>query len=297
METIYAHLTDLGEKVRTLETFYQSLPTKLFHQRLPSRITQLLRDRPNKRAHQYQPQSSFAFQILSYPTRYGLKEDSEHLLVLKLHVLADNAIDVLTVLQSFVLYKYTQERERQKKQNAQYNPLEISVETDGLRRDREEERESGKEGKGRESSEPWFQILLSKYRKEYGTHQHEQHDTDLLTSLLHEEETIRLHFSESSTSPSLPPKWCLQDSAIHPETERTTDMTLTETEISQELPLSPSLHPKPSNVKCRPPLGLFCTYLSCCVIGEVDCTEPEWTALMKVSCVHSPSSCSFSLYI
>lgn len=262
METIHSHLTKLNEKVRAVETFYQSLPSKLFHQRLPSRITQLLSASSSNRTHQYQTQSSFAFQVISNPAQYGIKEDSEHLLLLRLHVLVDDAIDILSVLQSMVLCKYTQERDRQKKQSSKENLRQISIQSDdGLRRDREEERESGREGKGKESAEHWFRILISKYHEEYGTQQHDQHDTDLLASLFYEEENQQTHPTLDHTT------W---------STEKRNSTDVRETEIT-------ILHPNYSSVKCRPPLGLFCTFLSCCVIGEIDCTNDEWKALMKVS--------------
>jgi hypothetical protein len=34
--------------------------------------------------------------------------------------------------------------------------------------------------------------------------------------------------------------------------------------------------------RCRPPLGIFCVYLACCLVGEIDCTAREWAALMQV---------------
>lgn len=123
--------------------------------------------------------------------------------------------------------------------------------------------------------EEWFEILLEKYQLEYGTHQHEHHDGDLILSVLQDKSLLSSCFTEK-----LPESSSAANSTDETEiSEGKSDRSLSMMSLST---VSSITIPKKVLRKCRPPLNLFSAYYACCLLGEIDCTEKEWRALMKV---------------
>ena len=135
--------------------------------------------------------------------------------------------------------------------------------------------------------EEWFEILFEKYQIEYGAHQHDQHDSDLILSIF-QENSLKLINSQSegeeidningkSTTNSITNSTEISDEKS--EGNLSSQSSSSSSSLTTSLPLTIS---KKILRKCRPQLNLFCSYYACCLLGEIDCTEREWSALMKV---------------
>lgn len=128
------------------------------------------------------------------------------------------------------------------------------------------------------SNEEWFEILLEKYQIEYGVNQHEQHDGDMILSIL-QDKSIKNNINVINSEIDENRLTTLSDEINLSELK--TDRSISTSILTSNTTSSTKI-PKKILRKCRPQLNLFCAYYASCLMGEIDCTEKEWSALMKV---------------
>lgn len=95
METVLKYLTLLKEHIVNLDTLYKTFSPKMIHQKLSARTIQQLKRNPQ--------------------LEKSILDESQQK-IYQLHLLADKTIDIFSLLQIFILGKYTQERDRQQQQ-------------------------------------------------------------------------------------------------------------------------------------------------------------------------------------
>jgi hypothetical protein len=301
-------LSLLSHRISLVESLSLSLTPPLRSLRLPSRIAQRLQ----RGVAVLNPH-----EILCHPEQHTLNDSQLELL--RLHLLCDDTLDAFQLLQTLVVQKYTQERDKQRLQRQSKETTASSSSPSSSQLSEGEQhcdqiiaKKVNSEGleRGPPSSsallltlfpsgaedpstclphELWFQVLLDKYQSEFGELQHDCHDTDLLLGLL--------------LAGPPPPPWSTGSSSVESGHRESIEMTLTSGGTSAErtsddssggeggegghrlqLPVLPSVNLRSSHSvrRSRPPLGIFCVFLACCLVGEIDCTAREWDSLLQV---------------
>jgi hypothetical protein len=294
MQSVMTLLSLLSHQLSLLESLSESFlaSSALLTQRLPYRIAQRLQ----RGVAVLDPQD-----ILRNPEQHTLNDSQ--LQLLRLHLLCDDVLDTFQLLQALVLQKYTQERDKQRQQRQSKEtaasasqssedhyqscdeafiakrvnseglergptPLPLSLPPHRLSPAPPHPLLSGAEDCSSSPCLPhelWFQALLNKYQTEFGGLQHDRHDSDMILGLLLD--------GPSSAAP--------RDSTGSDNSTGSGDSEGT-VEMIQSRGSSVELRSSHSVRSCRPPLGIFCVYLACCLVGEIDCTAREWAALMQV---------------
>lgn len=94
----------LQEKIAILDVTYKNLDPSILTLKLPYRLAQRLQ----RGSTHLNPED-----VLLSPGRYSLND--AHVQILRVHLLVNEALDLVQELQSLILLKYTQERDKQER--------------------------------------------------------------------------------------------------------------------------------------------------------------------------------------